>query len=149
MYKRQGKYEGKVLDPRGNATRAECAAIIQRFIENVVSADPDDPDPIDPDDPDPIAPDDPDPIDPDDPNPVDPDDPDPIDPAMTPTEYMQAVRKLVTEKEPNGITDEKAGVDYGDLRKYTYYSTTAQRNTNVNVLLPAGYSCLLYTSRCV
>lgn len=127
-----GKYEGKVLDPRGNATRAECAAIIQRFIENVVSAAPDDPDPI--------APDDPDPIDPDDPNPVDPDDPDPVDPAMTSTEYMQAVRKLVTEKEPNGITDEKAGVDYGDLRKYTYYSTTAQRNTNVNVLLPAGYS---------
>ncbi|MEI3219396.1 MAG: alpha/beta hydrolase-fold protein [Lachnoclostridium sp.] len=59
---------------------------------------------------------------------------------MTPTEYMQAVRKLVTEKEASGITDERAGVDYGTLRKYTYYSTTAERDTNVNVLLPAGYS---------
>ncbi len=111
-----GKNGGTVLDPQGNATRAECAAIIQRFIENVVPAKPDDPD---------------------DPG---PDDPTPVEPTMTPTEYMQAVRKLVTEKEVNGITDERAGVDYGDLRKYTYYSTTAQRNTNVNVLLPAGYS---------
>lgn len=28
-----GKYEGTVIDPQGNATRAECATIIQRFME--------------------------------------------------------------------------------------------------------------------
>ena len=28
-----GKDEGTVLDPQGNATRAECATIIMRFIE--------------------------------------------------------------------------------------------------------------------
>ena len=105
-----GKDGGTVLDPQGNATRAECAAIIQRFISNVVPEEPT-PEP----EPEPDVP-------------------------MTPTEYMQAVRKLVTEKEASGITDERAGVDYGTLRKYTYYSTTAERDTNVNVLLPAGYS---------
>ena len=30
-----GKDNGTVLDPLGNATRAECATIIMRFIENV------------------------------------------------------------------------------------------------------------------
>ena len=28
-----GKNNGTVLDPQGNATRAECAAIIQRFLD--------------------------------------------------------------------------------------------------------------------
>ena len=28
-----GKNEGTVLDPQGNATRAECATIIMRFME--------------------------------------------------------------------------------------------------------------------
>ena len=28
-----GKYNGTVLDPQGNATRAECATIIMRFLE--------------------------------------------------------------------------------------------------------------------
>ena len=31
-----GKYNETVLDPQGNATRGECAAIVQRFIENVI-----------------------------------------------------------------------------------------------------------------
>ena len=87
-----------------------------------------------PDDPKPDNPDDPTPDNPDDPTPDDPDKP------ISPDEYMEAVRGLMTEKEAYGITDEVAGVDYGTLKKYTYYSRTAERNTNVNVLLPAGYS---------
>ena len=31
-----GKYNETVLDPQGNATRGECAAIVQRFIGNVI-----------------------------------------------------------------------------------------------------------------
>ncbi len=64
----------------------------------------------------------------------------PEEPGIDPGKYMEAVRKQIVEYEASGITDETAGVDYGDLQKYTYYSRTAQRNTNVNVLLPAGYS---------
>ena len=30
-----GKDGGTIIDPQGNATRAECATIIQRFMENV------------------------------------------------------------------------------------------------------------------
>ncbi|MCH5251907.1 MAG: esterase family protein [Lachnospiraceae bacterium] len=39
-----------------------------------------------------------------------------------------------------GIIEEVAGVDYGILKKHTYYSTTRERETKVNVLLPPGYS---------
>lgn len=108
-----GKQEGTVLDPQGNAARAECAAIVERFLKNMQTEDPEKPDPPKPDDP--------------------------VEP-LSPKEYMEAVRKQMTEKEVSGITDELPGVDYGTLKKYTYYSSTAQRNTNVNVLLPAGYS---------
>ena len=38
------------------------------------------------------------------------------------------------------ITEEKTGVSYGTLKKYQYYSTTRERNVNVNVLLPADYN---------
>ena len=30
-----GKYNGTILDPQGDATRAECATIIMRFIEKI------------------------------------------------------------------------------------------------------------------
>lgn len=57
---------------------------------------------------------------------------------VSPDEYMSAVS--ISEKEPDGITEERAGTDYGTLQKYTYYSETAERDTNVNILLPPGYS---------
>ena len=57
-----------------------------------------------------------------------------------PTAYMEQVKNMMTEYAPAGITEEKAGVSYGTLKKYQYYSTTRERNVNVNVLLPAGYN---------
>ena len=45
--------------------------------------------------------------------------------------------KIVAEQMPgdlSGITP------YGRFQRYTYFSTTAGRNTNVNVLLPPGYT---------
>ncbi|MGN0181833.1 MAG: family 43 glycosylhydrolase [Candidatus Ornithomonoglobus sp.] len=60
--------------------------------------------------------------------------------SVTPAEYMEAVRLALTETEPADITEEISGTDYGTLKKYTYYSAVAERDTNVNVLLPPGYS---------
>ena len=57
-----------------------------------------------------------------------------------PTAYMEQVKNMMTEYAPAGITEEKAGVSYGTLKKYQYYSTTRERNVNVNVLLPADYN---------
>lgn len=53
--------------------------------------------------------------------------------------YMKAVSENLSEYAASGITEEQAGVTYGTLKKYQYYSTTRERNTNVNVLLPPGY----------
>jgi glucuronoarabinoxylan endo-1,4-beta-xylanase len=56
------------------------------------------------------------------------------------TTYMNNVQANLSEFAASGITEQKAGVDYGTLTKYYYYSTTRERVTPVNVLLPAGYS---------
>lgn len=58
---------------------------------------------------------------------------------VTPAEFMENVRENLSENEAPGITAERQGTDYGTLQKYTYYSETAERDTNVNVLLPPGY----------
>lgn len=60
-------------------------------------------------------------------------------PSVTPSEYMKNFSSKVTENAKSGVTMAQNGVDYGSLKKYTYYSTTRERTTNVNVLLPAGY----------
>lgn len=59
---------------------------------------------------------------------------------IDPTTFMNNVRESLSEYAKDGITDALTGVDYGNLQKYTYYSTTRERVTNVNVLLPPGYS---------
>ena len=59
---------------------------------------------------------------------------------ITPEEYMAQVEMNITETEINGICDYVDGRDYGQLQKYQYHSQTAGRDTNVNVLLPPGYS---------
>ncbi len=53
--------------------------------------------------------------------------------------YTEAVRRIVTEYAPEGIAASRGDVLYGTLVKKTYYSTTRERETNVNVLLPPGY----------
>ena len=54
--------------------------------------------------------------------------------------YMENVRNNISEYALSGITEEHSGVEYGTLTKYQYYSTTRERMTNVNVLLPPGYN---------
>ncbi len=53
---------------------------------------------------------------------------------------MEKYADIITELPPEGYDQERAGVTYPDFQKYSYYSHTAERETNVNVLLPSGYS---------
>ena len=59
--------------------------------------------------------------------------------SITPAEYMNNFKSKITEYAPAGITATKGGVQYGNIKKYQYNSTTRGRMTNVNVLLPPGY----------
>ncbi len=51
-----------------------------------------------------------------------------------------AHRGVATGKMPADIINAKAEVAYGEVVRCTYYSTTRERETNVNVLLPPGYN---------
>lgn len=55
-----------------------------------------------------------------------------------PTSYMDKVRASMTNNVPGSATNGSS--DYGTLEKITYFSSTAGRNKNANVLLPDGYS---------
>ncbi len=46
----------------------------------------------------------------------------------------------IREHQPDDIIVQKKDVDYPILKKYTYYSQTAERDTDVNIILPANYS---------
>lgn len=54
--------------------------------------------------------------------------------------YMEQFRDTVTELPPEGYEEQLEGVVYADFEKHTYFSSTAQRETKVNVLLPPDYS---------
>ena len=59
---------------------------------------------------------------------------------MEEVSYMEQYKDIIVEMPPAGIVDGQDGVVYPEFEKYTYYSTTAERDTNVNVLLPPDYS---------
>lgn len=59
---------------------------------------------------------------------------------ITPDEYMAQMEEQVTDFVPSLATEQMAGTDYGTIEKVKYYSTTLEKDRNVNVLLPAGYS---------
>lgn len=61
-------------------------------------------------------------------------------PVVSPSEYMKNAEESLSEYALAGCTEEYSWVEYGTLTKYQYYSTTRERMTNVNVLLPPGYS---------
>ncbi len=61
------------------------------------------------------------------------------EPAEEEEDYMEKVKDLITELAPEDIYKEREGVEYPKFEKYTYYSQTAERDTGVNVLLPANY----------
>ena len=64
----------------------------------------------------------------------------PINTEVDTAAYMENVRNNISEYALSGCTEEYSWVEYGTLTKYQYYSTTRERMTNVNVLLPPGYS---------
>ena len=54
--------------------------------------------------------------------------------------YMEQFKDIITELPPEGYEETLENVAYSEFKKYTYYSSTAGRDTNVNVLLPPNYS---------
>ncbi len=66
--------------------------------------------------------------------------PETVEEIMEEVSYMEQYKDIIVEMPPAGIEDAQAGVVYTEFEKYTYYSTTAERDTNVNVLLPPNYS---------
>lgn len=53
---------------------------------------------------------------------------------------MEQFKDMIVELAPSGYEDRREGVSYAEYQKYTYFSSTAGRDTNVNVLLPPDYS---------
>lgn len=54
--------------------------------------------------------------------------------------YMNQFENSITELMPDGAETQRGDIIYPEFSKYTYYSATAGRDTNVNVLLPPDYS---------
>ena len=66
--------------------------------------------------------------------------PEPKEPILiTPDEYMAQMQEQVVNRTPSLATEDMFGTDYGTIEKVSYYSTTLEKDRNVNVLLPAGY----------
>ena len=59
---------------------------------------------------------------------------------ITPEEYTEKMQLKLADSTPAAILEQKSGVDYGRLVECTYWSTTRERNTPCNVLLPPGYN---------
>lgn len=55
-------------------------------------------------------------------------------------DYMKQFENTIVELPPEGYDQIADGAEYPAFKKYTYYSSTAERDTNVNVLLPRNYS---------
>ncbi len=47
---------------------------------------------------------------------------------------------LIVEMPPAGYDEKRECVTYPEFKMYSYYSNTAERDTNINVLLPVDYS---------
>lgn len=54
--------------------------------------------------------------------------------------YMEKYADIIEKELPGEIEKKRDGMNYPEFKKYQYYSTTAERDTNVNVLLPSDYS---------
>ncbi len=53
---------------------------------------------------------------------------------------MEQFKDIIVELPPSAYEDRREGVKYAEFEKHTYFSSTAGRDTNVNVLLPPDYS---------
>ena len=54
-------------------------------------------------------------------------------------ELTDLVQKALVNNEPNDSHIKKNGVQYGTIKKETYFSKKANKNKNYNILLPANY----------
>ena len=54
--------------------------------------------------------------------------------------YMEKMADRIVEMPPEEMKNTQEGVTYSEFQKYVYYSSTAERDTSVNVLLPPDYS---------
>ena len=54
--------------------------------------------------------------------------------------YMQKMAADIHIHEDPSSTEMRGGVDYGKMEKKTYFSKDAQREKNLNILLPPGYN---------
>ncbi len=54
--------------------------------------------------------------------------------------FMEKNKNIIADMLPPKIEETREGVQYSEFKRYTYYSTTAERDTGVNVLLPPNYS---------
>lgn len=60
-------------------------------------------------------------------------------------DYMKAAKDFMDKVEieitmPSDLAKKRSDVGYGGLSKKTYYSTTCEKDRNVNILLPDGYT---------
>ncbi len=54
-------------------------------------------------------------------------------------DFTAKVQNGIVEKEPDSANSSKNGVAYGEILKKSYYSTTCNRQKDVNILLPPNY----------
>ncbi len=54
--------------------------------------------------------------------------------------FMERSKDIIVDMQPPEIEEPRSDVQYSEFKRYTYYSTTAERDTGVNVLLPPNYS---------
>ena len=54
-------------------------------------------------------------------------------------DFTAKVASNIAEKEPNSANQSQNGVAYGQIQKKSYYSTTCNRQKDVNILLPPNY----------
>ena len=54
--------------------------------------------------------------------------------------FMEQNREIIVDMQPPEIEEAREGVQYAEFQYHTYYSTTAERDTGVYVLLPPNYS---------
>ena len=54
--------------------------------------------------------------------------------------YMEQFKDTIVELTPEEYEEKSESITYPVFKKYNYYSSTAERDTNVNVLLPPDYS---------
>ena len=70
---------------------------------------------------------------------VEPAEPEPGERLYSTEEFTEMVASTVKNSEPNDSHMEKGGVQYGTIKKGSYYSSTCKREKPYMILLPAGY----------